>query len=282
MKLARNYSLQLATDVAPHWCPSSPEFSHSASGFFATLPFVEPYLIYNMREAEKVVNDPRFSLSVQQFVEQEARHAQEHRRYNEHLKRRYPGLSEFEQRMRARFERSKAEHSLAFRMAYTAGFEALTYHLVCYIISERQRWLRDADPSVLGLLVWHGVEEVEHKAAAFDLYQALHGGYWLRARGLFAALATSVRDLRQMATYMLEVDGLTHDPLSQRRLRALRRALAAALLPRFAHYLRPNYHPSQYQDPPEIAGWLARDRQGEDQRRFRPSMFDRLLPADAG
>jgi len=266
--LVRKYSFDL-TGSSARWCPSQPEFSHSTNGFFLSLPYIEPYLIHNVREAASALQqDTPLQEVVKGFIGQEARHAQQHRRYNELLKQSYPGLAAFEARLKARFDEHKRTRTLMWRMAYSAGFEALTYHLVCYLVGKGRSWLDDSDPSVLALTMWHAAEEVEHKSVVYDVYQALGGGYLLRLRGLFAALRDGVTDLRAVARHMLEVDGLTHDPVSQRRLKGLRRTLARALVPRFSTYLKPYYHPSQHEDPVELARWIAADGEGHDQRRL--------------
>ena len=118
-----------------------------------------------------------------------------------------------------RLDKSKRGHSLAFRMAYTAGYEAITYQLVGFMMDERARWLTGADPDVLGLLCWHGAEEVEHKTVAYDAFQAVHGGWAMRARGLLSALLMTVKDIREMAQMMIKADGLWDDAQARRRLR---------------------------------------------------------------
>ncbi len=49
-----------------------------------------------------------------------------------------------------------------------------------------------ADPTMMDLLRWHGAEEVEHRAVAFDLFTHLDGRYLRRVCAmLVTALNTS-------------------------------------------------------------------------------------------
>ena len=192
--VARSPRFVFSSTIPSHWCPGQPEFSHVASAFMAALPQLEPYFIHNMREALPLLRDDALREQAQGFIAQEARHAQQHRHFNQLLAQRYPELPRFEQVIRARLAESKERHSLAFRLAYTSGYEAITYHLVCFLMEQRAVWLRDADPSVLALLAWHAAEEVEHKTVAYDVFRALAGGYGLRARGLFSAFVNTIRD----------------------------------------------------------------------------------------
>ena len=274
--VVRDIKFELNDTIPSHWCAGQPEFSHVASAFMAALPQLEPYFIHNIREAARSIEDPQLKQEIEGFVSQEARHAQQHRRWNEILGARYPDLVQLERGIKARLDQSKREHSLTFRMAYTAGYEAITYQLVDFMMDERERFLTGADPNVLGLLCWHGAEEVEHKTVAYDAFQALHGGYAMRARGLIAALVMTVKDIRSMTQAMLKADGLWSDRESQRRLRGVRIAFARGLLPRFRHYLMPGYDPAAHRDPELILHWLARYAAGEDLRKLTPDALDRL------
>jgi predicted metal-dependent hydrolase len=92
----------------------------------AALPQLEPYFIpTNIRAAARQVESAQLKQEIEAFVSQEARHAQQHRRWNEILGARYPELPQLKRRIKERLDASKREHSLAFRMAYTSGYEAI-------------------------------------------------------------------------------------------------------------------------------------------------------------
>jgi len=262
--LAREMHFELKESLPSHWCPSHPEFSHAASSFMAALPHLEPYFIHNIREAAAQLEDPRLKQDAELFVAQEARHAQQHRRLNQLLATRYPELPRLERVIKERLDRSRRKHTLAFRMAYTSGYEAITYQLVCFMMDERHEWLADADPNVLALLSWHGAEEVEHKAVAFEVLNAVDSSYFLRLRGFLAALLMTVKDILGMTRYMLRVDGLLGKADCRRRLWQLRFAFLRGLLPRLRHYLGPRYDPRAQPDPECMLRWIARYHAGED------------------
>jgi predicted metal-dependent hydrolase len=263
---ARDLKFAIDDDLHSHWSPNFPEFSHLANAFMAALPYLEPYFIQNIREAAELLDDAALAADVQGFIEQEARHAQQHRSWNQLLAQRYPGFDRLERALKARLAKSRRKDSLAFRMAYTAGYEALTYQLVCFIVEQRQLWFDGADPRMLALLCWHAAEEVEHKSVAFDCFQKIHGGYALRVIGYVSAFRISVRDIQGMVRHLLAGDGLLGDPQSRKRLWAVRRVLLTKLVPQLWQYLMPDYHPSRHRDPPVLTAWLDRYRSGEDLR----------------
>jgi predicted metal-dependent hydrolase len=142
------------------------------------------------------------------------------------------------------------------------------------MMDARHDWLADADPHVLGLLCWHGAEEVEHKAVAFDALRAINPSYLLRVVGLLAALAMTLKDILGMTRYMLRVDGLWEQRECQRRLWRLRFAFLRGLVPRFRHYLLPSYDPEVQPDPECMLRWLARYHAGEDLNALTLSTLD--------
>ncbi len=44
-----------------------------------------------------------------------------------------------------------------------------------WLINERETLFGGADPVVASLVLWHMVEETEHKSVAFDVFQAVSG-----------------------------------------------------------------------------------------------------------
>jgi predicted metal-dependent hydrolase len=275
----RDLKFGMDDSVPSRWSPEQPEFSHVASAFMAALPYLEPYFIQNIREALPLLSDKHIELDARAFIQQEARHAQQHRDWNQVLARRFPGFEALERGIKTRLANSRKKYSLPFRLAYTSGCEALTYQIACFILAERQTLLQGADPRMLAMLAWHAAEEVEHKSVAFDVFQAVHGGYMLRVVGLGAAFVTSLRDIQAIMFFLMRADGLLRDAESRARLRKLRRRLLIKLVPEFRHYLRPSYHPSQHEDPAVVAAWLAEHEEGLDLRRLSLDLLEVLSGA---
>jgi uncharacterized protein len=117
------------------------------------------------------------------------------------------------------------------------------------------------DPQMLDLLRWHGAEEVEHRAVAFDLYQHLSGRYVRRAvHGAVMSLAIVIVVFGTAARLV------ALDPELDRRYRVrdYRDAVNAGTLPRvgpivrsLADYLRRDHHPSQTGSPDRALAYLA-------------------------
>jgi uncharacterized protein len=277
---SRDVRFDFAAGTPSHWSPHAPELSHLITAFMAALPYLEPYFIHNLREALPQLHDAQLQRAARGFIKQEARHAQQHRAWNQLIAARYPGFEALELALKTRLARSKTEQSLAFRLAYTAGYEALTYQLVCFAMRSRSRFFQQADPSVLAMLCWHAAEEVEHKSVALDVFNAVHGGYGMRSWGFLVAFARSGRDIFDMFHLLLDADGLNRERVSKKRVRELRILLLTDLLPTLLPYLLPGYHPDQHADPAVMLGWLRRYRAGEDLRQLDLAQLDAMERAD--
>ena len=251
----RRIPFDFGAEVPPVWHPSQHEWSHMVNGASLTMPYLEPFLNRTMREALEEISDPDLREDMDGFVRQEAQHYTNHRRYNEMLKANgYPELADVEATFEADYARLE-QRSLAWRLAYSAGFETMTMGITEWLINDRETLFQDADPTVTSLVLWHMVEETEHKSVAYDVYQAVSGRYWLRLAGLlWGSLHVGLMSRRAYIA-MLKKDGLWHDLRSRIRLwrmvgRFFRKAGSAML-----RALSRNYHPDKVEDPGWIGQW---------------------------
>jgi predicted metal-dependent hydrolase len=251
----RKIPFEFGDNVAPIWNPAMPEWSHMANGASLTMPYLEPFLIKNLREALPLIHDEDLREDVSGFIQQEAQHFTNHRRYNEMLKRcSYPELEQVEQSYEADYERYN-QRSLNWRLAYTAGFETMTMGITEWLINDRKQLFSNADPVVSSLVLWHMVEETEHKSVAYDVFQEVCGSYWLRIVGLIAGSFHVGFMSRRAYMVMLKKDGRWRNLKSRLRLwRLVGRFFfkgGGAMLRAFL----PAYHPDKVTDPEWIDTW---------------------------
>jgi predicted metal-dependent hydrolase len=114
---------------------------------------------------------------------------------------------------------------------------------------------------MVDLLRWHGAEEMEHRAVAFDLYTHLDGRYLRRAvHGVVASIGL-LFGLLLIGARIMALDPTAKGNL---RIRAYRRAVRAGHFPPLGqtvlslrHYLRRDYHPSQHGSVDAAMAYLA-------------------------
>jgi predicted metal-dependent hydrolase len=252
----RSIAFDVARGRGGLWNPRLPEVSHALNAFQLALPYLEPYFVDTIREAARDVDDPRLRADALAFCAQEASHSREHGRYNRLLRKRYPHVAIFERAVQRSLIRSRRHDSLACRLAFTAACEAITGELARFLFGHADAWFRDADGHFAALMLWHAVEEIEHKSVAFDVLRARGVPHRSRVRALGAAVRQMLFDLDPVATYMLAVDGI-EGPASRMRRLSFRVAFSAAVGPRLLKYAAPGYDPSREPDPPFVASWMS-------------------------
>lgn len=253
--MVRRIPFKFEEGIDPVWNKARPEWSHMVNGASLTMPYLEPFLIRTMNEALKQVDDSQLIEDVKGFNGQEGAHYRNHRRYNEILKQAYPELAEVEAMMEqdyARFEK----RSLKWRLAYAAGFETMTIGMTEWLIRQRSDLFAGADPNVVSLVLWHMVEETEHKNVAYDLYKHLFGGsYFAQQWGLLVGSWHVAWMSRKGYKRMLERDGRWGRLGSRLALYRMVARFFWHASPAMLRALVPGYHPSKVSDPDWVCQW---------------------------
>lgn len=251
-------------DLEAHWNPRRPEWSQVVNASSLLMPYLEPFLIDAVREALPHLDDPALRDEAKAYLGQEAHHYKQHRRFNELLLTRgYERLREYEATVAADYAALRGR-SLAFRLGYAAGFETMALAIGHMLVRHRTFFFQDADPSVSSLVLWHFVEEVEHKRAAFDVFQAVVGSYPARLRGLAYAAWHTLRRTRAAYVLLLREDGLWGRWRTRLALKGLMIRIAAACGPRMLESLLPWHEPNHIPDPAWIQEWVALHERGEE------------------
>jgi predicted metal-dependent hydrolase len=120
-----------------------------------------------------------------------------------------------------------------------------------WILNSPQLDVVGTDPVMLDMLRWHGAEEVEHKAVAFDTMKHLRAGYWRQVRTQLAVspvlLLLWIRGVRFLYSVDPQLPPGTK-PHFRGYLKAARRGLVPGPL-RLARvvfsYYKPGFHPSE-------------------------------------
>jgi predicted metal-dependent hydrolase len=235
---------------AGHWNEAKPEFSQVVNAASLAMPFLEPYLIRTMRAARPLIRDPQLQSELDLYIKQEATHYKQHRQFNNTLKDKgYACIANLEETLDKDYSDLESRRSLRFNLAYAEGFESMALALGEMLIEDRVYLFGDSDPAVASLVLWHFVEEIEHKNVAFDVFHHLYGSYFWRMVGLVYASGHIFWRTGQGYRALLKEDGLWQDRRSRWTLLKLLGRLMGSIAPRWLRILRPGYHPRQVKDP---------------------------------
>jgi predicted metal-dependent hydrolase len=163
------------------------------SGFF---PSGEEFFIQSVRRYGDQIADPVLKKQVAGFIGQEMTHGIQHRNLNNQLVRRGYWATWLLDTLGSRLvkimksNRDRIPDKIGkFALAVTAAVEHLTAVLGEQVLTSS--WVQEqlTDPEVRAMLNWHAIEEMEHKAVAFDVYRHVGGKEWLRIVAMAITLA---------------------------------------------------------------------------------------------
>jgi predicted metal-dependent hydrolase len=233
-----------------YWHDNDPVKTHFFNALQAMFPEGERFFMDSARDVRDQVGKdnlaPELLEQIQLFIRQEAMHGREHDGWSQALiELGYPAMQMFDEKLKRDNKWSRKNLRPLTRLAMTAASEHFTASLAHLFIYHRPDLIEKAGTPFRELLIYHAMEEVEHKAVCFDLYQEAGGGYWKRASAMvFVTLDLLVR-LRNRMHYLLEQDGLW-DARQRKAVRQLlwgRDGIMRALAPFLLQYFRPDFHP---------------------------------------
>lgn len=202
------------------------------------------------------------------YFRQEAQHGIVHETYNAKMAAQGVNVEKIIARFKIAIRLFQTHLSPKYQLALTAALEHITATLGEGFIDGEGEMFRHAHPVMRAMFLWHGVEEVEHKAVAFDVYEtAAGGGYLTRATALIGGTAVVHVVVGSVAWHMLKVDRMNRRPLLLAKgLYRLYgpRGLLTRLMPRYLDWFRPGFHPMDSGIPKRVEVWLAEYRKHED------------------
>ncbi len=245
--------------VPKHWFDNDPVLSHFLNALSLTFPDGERFFVDAVRAFRDTVKDPERQKEISGFIGQEAMHSLEHDTFNKMLAAQgYREQAEGGQKLaRYLIKQGRERLSAKKQLAATAALEHITAILANRLLKD-PALLESMDPAVRDLWMWHAIEEIEHKAVAYDLYQDVCGDYRLRVRILLAASLALASYTSKYTWAFLKQDNLHRNPLVLAR-GAWRlfgfNGLLTRTVPDFLQFLRPGFHPWQEDNSALVARW---------------------------
>jgi len=149
--------------------------SHILSVLSSTFPDGEDFFVRSVKAVRDQIDDPKLQRDVDGFVGQEEMHGREHRVLNERLAELgYPtrGIGTYVRGLYWVRERIQTQ---LINLAFTAALEHYTATLAELLLTNEKAREAVGERGARDILVWHALEESEHKAVAFDVYKAMGG-----------------------------------------------------------------------------------------------------------
>ncbi|WP_127492007.1 metal-dependent hydrolase [Acinetobacter calcoaceticus] len=207
----RTMDFTFSDEIPEFWFNNNALLTMLLTALSSAFPDGERQFIHSVRNYQAKIEDPVLLKQVRAFIGQEAHHGKEHDALNAvMLKKGYPV-----DRIYKRFKKMNClmqeQFSTAHQLACTVCMEHLTAILADYFISTAPQDLELFNTHVRKIWAWHAIEETEHKAVAFDVYQSLvNRPYFLRLVMIETTLSFLVITTRG-TTELLRASGKQRD-----------------------------------------------------------------------
>lgn len=261
------------SELPVHYLPNEPFATHFCNVMHMLLPAGEEFIVDVFQQALPLIKDEELALDVQGFIAQEAMHSRAHASAADRLRAQGMDISPYTDQVKWLFDKllgdrpwwgTRRQHAwLLDRIALVAAIEHYTAILGDWILNTPALDALGGDRVMLDLLRWHGAEEVEHKAVAFEVMQHLGAGYGRRVRTQLMVTALMpwlwVRGIRFMYSVDPELPVGTK-PRWRDWTTGARRGLMPnpwALIRVICSYYRRGFHPSQFGDIDGAVTYLA-------------------------
>lgn len=256
-------------DLPRHWVGGSRLGTWFGDAGHVFIPLGEDFFVDTVKAFRHHVTDPAQRRDVNAFVGQELTHRRAHARLWDVLRRQGVPVDRYAELI-GQVRRLEDRLPARFRLSVTAALEHYTAAFGHAFLTED---LGAAVPEEMAqLLAWHGLEELEHRAVAYDVLCLVDDRYVLRVAGFAFAtgLLLVVPGLGVALFAAAELAGAAPevgpDPWSdddrradaRRELRTMTARFTATMARHLVDYLRPGFHPRQLRPPAEAATWATR------------------------
>jgi hypothetical protein len=218
-----------------------------------TFPAGESFFIRSVRHYRDQTAEPLNS-QIGDFIAQEAVHSREHVHFNRQVTDSGYDMAESQKAFEQRMNETRDRPPL-FNLAATVAFEHFTA-ILAHVWLRHDRYFKGAPAETTRLWRWHALEEVEHKAVAYDTLLAVTGDmpgwkrWMLRAQVMLRITPRFLRSRFADMKLMFQQDGVDTAATWAKVFGYLviYPGLLRQVFPLWLMYFKPGFHPWQHDD----------------------------------
>jgi len=239
-----------------YWCANDPAMTHYFTGLSTLFPEGESYFVRSVRALrEHAKLNEALDREISAFIGQEAMHSKEHHAF--HISAQQHGMNpeSLEKATGIVLKGLEKVFSKKWNLLVTVGLEHYTAVLVVSMMETVNEYM--TDKTIRDLWLWHSVEETEHKAVAFDLYEYLYGNglnaYLPRVTifTLSLILITGLSTIYQIV--LMKRDKQLSNLKTWQNFFNFAAKQYKTFIPKFFEYYRYDFHPNQTNEKDLVA-----------------------------
>lgn len=161
-------------DVPRHWAFNDPFCTHFMGALSTLFPVGERFFVDSVRALREHAGDTVTAKDISGFIGQEAMHSLEHVSMNNMLEAKGLPALKGEQFTLNLLNLGRRILTKRQQLAVTVALEHFTAIIANRLLTDTNI-MNNLSDEMRPIWMWHAIEETEHKAVAFDLYQNVPG-----------------------------------------------------------------------------------------------------------
>ncbi|MCH4247128.1 MAG: metal-dependent hydrolase [Acinetobacter populi] len=263
--------------VPQYWASGSAGITHFLTALSALFPAGEKFFIDSVRAVRKhplIKDDERLQKEISAFIGQEAMHTQEHVGFNAAAQKYGHDVATLEkntdtviQAARKLFGKVVKSFGMTQEMVdltATTALEHFTATIASQLLTNQHIQDLMTDQTMANMWYWHAVEENEHKAVAYDVYEGVFGqgikAYTLRTSALVFAMTLIFLTQSYFVLRLLKQD----QKLNLKELGMIytyayspSKGIITGMTREMLAYFRPGFHPNDLDTNALLDKWKA-------------------------
>jgi predicted metal-dependent hydrolase len=244
--------------IERHFAQGDLVLSHIVAMLSAVFPEGEDFFVRSVRHYADDITDPELKKAVAGFTGQETMHGNEHRALNKRLQDLGYPTRRVDRMTKRDLARAHKKMPPMVQLAITAALEHYTATLAEVLLTDERARELLGEGDVRSILLWHALEESEHKAVAFDVYRAVGGTEKVRIRTMKMVTWSFIVGMSLQSIVSMLGDRATYNPkVLFPSLAKLRHSpwLSKEVRHRILDYNRVGFHPNDNDNSELLEFW---------------------------
>jgi len=253
----RHIDFDFDTSKAPKYC-----WDNNAWGsafiltFSAFIPAGERFVIDAVRDFRDQSKDPELRQRTTGLSDQEAAHSKMHTEFNNMYNTKglpINRLAKLSEKIYLGFLLPRLPKKTT--LAIAAGIEHVTAVMAEGSFGKNIESINKLEGVTRDFLVWHLMEELEHKSVAYDLYEEIDGGYVHRIFAFIFILAISIPFGLYALSHILKTHGFSQGKSKNNIGKSYLRKLISGSTSQYLDYFRRDFHPDDIDTTEMLEQW---------------------------
>lgn len=245
--------------MSQYFVKNNPMLTYMFLGLSSTFPTGEQFFVHTVRNVRDRVKNQQLQHDISAFIGQESMHSHAHEEFNDAAKHLGGGIQQLIgkiiQEEIAALDTAKRNLTEKQQLAVTCALEHFTAIMAKYFM-ENERFYHEMDPKVARLWFWHAIEESEHKAVAFDVYQEVFNDQTTRKRIMFIVTMSFMWRIVELTVRLMLQDKKSWSQW-RKHLHAINemKHIVTSLRADYIRYYQDDFHPNDDDTTRLVAKW---------------------------